>query len=157
MTAQYNSHGGVAMLTVKEVLDGKIGLDLRCIDRVLLNGWVRYLQMPGGVVNFIREQQGWPIPSPAALGKMSDAFRTAVEEFAVKQGMQIVAFEKGESKEELAHTALAAFPRSSGVVLIGKAQEQASAFAGRRDDQGSKVWFTYRRKHVNITHYYFYV
>ena len=145
------------MLTVKEVLDGKIGLDLRCVDRVLLNGWVRYLQMPGGVVNFIREQQGWPVPSPASLGKLSDAFRKAVEAFAVQQGLKIVAFEKGESKEELAHAALARFTAKSGVVLIGKAQEQASAFHGRRNDQGSKVWFTYSRRTVNVTHYYFYV
>lgn len=145
------------MLTVKEVLDGKIGLDLRCVDRVLLNGWVRYLQMPGGVVNFIREQFGWPIPSPAAMGKMSDAFHQAVEQFAVKQGLEIVTFAKGESKEELAHAALASFTKKSGVVLIGKAQEQASAFTGRRTDKGSKVWFTYRRRTVNVIHYYFYV
>lgn len=145
------------MLTVKEVLEGKLGLDLRCVDRVLLNGWVRYLQMPGGVVNFIREQHGWPIPSPAAMTKMSDAFRKAVEQFAVQQGLKIVAFEKGESKEELAHAALAGFTKKSGVVLIGKAQEQAVAFKGRRDDQDSKVWFTYSRQRVNVTHYYFYV
>jgi hypothetical protein len=124
---------------------------------VLLNGWVRYLQLPGGVVNFIREQHGWPIPSPAAMTKMSDAFRKAVEQFAVKQGLKIVTFAKGESKEELAHAALADFPRSNGVVLIGKAQEQAVAFKGRRDDQESNVWFSYSRQSVNLTHYYFYV
>lgn len=145
------------MLTVKEVLDGKIGLDLRCVDRVLLNGWVRYLQMPGGVVNFIREQQGWPIPSPAAMTKMRDAFRKAVEQFALQQGLKIVTFVKGESKEELAHAEVARCSKKSGVAPLGKSQEQAIAFKGRRDDQGSKVWFSYSRQSVNVTHYYFYV
>jgi hypothetical protein len=42
------------MPTVKEVLRDKVSLDIRSVDRVLLNGWVKYLQMPGGVVNFIR-------------------------------------------------------------------------------------------------------
>ena len=41
--------------------------------------------------------------------------------------------------------------------MIGKAQEEASSFKARRDDRGSKVWFTYSRERVRVTHYYFYV
>ena len=41
------------MPTVKEILHDKVTLDIRSVDRVLLNGWVKNLQMPGGVVNFI--------------------------------------------------------------------------------------------------------
>ena len=52
---------------------------------------------------------------------------------------------------------LAHFARKSGVVLIGKAQEEAMSFKGRRDDKGTNVWFTYRRESVRVTHYYFYV
>ncbi len=145
------------MPTVAEVLDGTIELDIECVDRVLLNGYVKHLQMPGGVVNFIREQKGWPIPSPAMLGKMSEGFRATVERFAAAQGLAIVEFAKGASKEAAAQEALAQFSRPSGVVLIGKAQEKTSAFHGRRNDQGSKVWFTYSRRTVQVTHYYFYV
>ncbi|HEY3083093.1 MAG TPA: hypothetical protein VGM69_24650, partial [Chloroflexota bacterium] len=121
-----------------EVLRDRISLDVECVDRVLLNGYVKHLQMAGGVVNFIREQKGWPIPSPAMMRKMSEGFRAAVERFAAAQGLEIVDFGRGESKEELAQAALARFARPSGVVLIGKAQEKASAFKGRRTDQGSK-------------------
>jgi hypothetical protein len=145
------------MPTVAEVLDGRIDLDIECVDRVLLNGYVKHLQMPGGVVNFIREQKGWPIPSPAMLGKMSEGFRAAVERFAAAQGLEIVDFAKGASKEACAAAARSRFVGTSGVVLIGKAQEKASAFHGRRNDQGSKVWFTYSRRTVQVTHYYFYV
>ena len=145
------------MPTMKEVLDGKVGLDIRSVDRVLLNGWVRYLQMPGGLASFIRQQRGWPIPSPAMLGQMTDSFRKAVERFADEQGLKIVTFEKGDDKQEIAQAHLARFTGTSGVVLIGKAQEQTSAFRSRREVQGTRVWFTYSRQSVRVTHYYFYV
>lgn len=54
------------MLTLKDVLTDKVGLDLECVDRVYLNGYVKNLQMPGGLINFIREQLGFPIPSPGS-------------------------------------------------------------------------------------------
>lgn len=145
------------MPTVAEVLQDKIGLDVACVDRVLLNGYVKHLQMGGGVVNFIRTQRGWPIPSPVMLGKLTTAFRDAVEQFAAAQGLTIVDFVKGARKDELAQAALAQFDRPSGVVLIGKAQERTSAFSGRRADREGKVWFTYSRRTVHVTYYYFYI
>jgi hypothetical protein len=145
------------MPTVAEVLRDKIGLDVACVDRVSLNGYVKHLQMPGGVVNFIRDQRGWPIPSPVMLGKLTTAFRAAVEQFTAAQGLTIVDFAKGARKDELAQAALAQCDRPSGVVLIGKAQEQTSAFSGRRADREGKVWFTYSRRTVHVTYYYFYI
>jgi hypothetical protein len=142
------------MPTVKEVLRDKVTLDLRSVDRVLLNGWGKNLQMPGGAVNFLREQRGWDMPSPVMLHTMTVAFRTAVEQFAAAHGLEIVDFANGESKGERAQAALAHFSGTSGVVLIGKAQEEAMSFKGRRDDEGTKVWFTYRRESVRVTHYY---
>lgn len=145
------------MLTVKEILADKIALDIECVDRVYLNGFVKYLQMPGGVVNFIREQKQFPIPSPKVMYEMTMQFRKAVEGFATQQGLAIVAFEKGQDKDEIARAHLAGFTGTRGVVLIGKAQEQTSAFKGRRADQGTKVWFSYSRQSVHVTHYYFYI
>jgi hypothetical protein len=49
------------MLTVKDILTDRITLDIECVDRVYLNGYVKYLQLPGGLVTFIREQLGKPI------------------------------------------------------------------------------------------------
>ena len=43
------------MPSIKEVLRDKVSLDIRSVDRVLLNGWVKNVQMPGGVVTLIRE------------------------------------------------------------------------------------------------------
>ena len=33
------------MLTIKEILTDKIVLDIECVDRVYLNGYVKYLQI----------------------------------------------------------------------------------------------------------------
>ena len=145
------------MLTLKQALAGKINLDIECVDRVYLNGYVKSLQMPGGLVTFIREQMALPIPSPQVLGKMSRAYHGAVEGYAAKHGLEIVAFKKGEEKDQLARTRLTEFKGNSGVVLIGKAQEKTSGYKSRRADRESKVWFNYSRQSVYVTHYYFYI
>jgi hypothetical protein len=123
------------MLTLKDVLTDKVDLDLECVDRVYLNGYVKNLQMPGGLINFIREQMGFPIPSPMLLAPVSEAFRANVEKFAAEQGLTIVNFAHGEEKDETARAHLAKFGKRSGVVLIGKAQEKTSGYTARRKDQ----------------------
>ena len=145
------------MLTLKDVLTDKVGLDLECVDRVYLNGYVKNLQMPGGLINFIREQLGFPIPSPMVLAPVSEAYRVAVEKFAEEQGLTILNFAPGEEKDETARAHLAKFGKRRGVVLIGKAQEKTSGYTARRKDHGTKVWFEYSRRDVFVTHYYFYI
>lgn len=145
------------MITVKEVLQNKVSLIVECVDRVYLNGYVKYLQMPGGVINFIREQKNWPIPSPQMMKKMSKSFRREVEDFAKTKEIPLVSFRKGDDKAEIAKEYLARFEEKSGVVLIGSAQEKAMGYKARREDKGTKVWFKYSRQKVYVTHYYFYI
>jgi len=145
------------MPTVEEILPGKISLDIECVDRVYLNGYVKELQMPGGVVNFIREQFKWPIPSPKAMYQMTEKFKEAVEIFAQEMGREIYTFSKGEDKDEVARQHAELFGIDEGVVLIGKAQEKAQAIRSRRADQKGKVWFNYFRQSVQVTHFYFYI
>jgi len=127
------------MLTIKDILTDRITLDIECVDRVYLNGYVKHLQLPGGLITFIREQLGFPIPWPMVLAPVSDAFRKAVEAFAQAHGLTIVDFAKDEDKDETARTHLAQFPQSSGVVLIGK----ASAVDPRTSQRGND-YFTFR-------------
>ena len=54
-------------VTVTEVLDGHVELDLECLDRVYLHGYVPQLQVGGQVVQFLR-RNGFPVPSPACWG-----------------------------------------------------------------------------------------
>ncbi len=143
------------MPTIADVLRDKVALDIESVDRVYLNGYIKDLHMPGGVVLFIRNQKGWPLPSPQMLYNMTDDFHAAVERFATQQGLEIVTVEKGDSKEEMAHAALARCPTKEGVILIGKARETSTGLKGRRADRGDKVWFTYRyvsRIRVKIGH-----
>ena len=69
-------------LTVNDALRGHMGLDLKCLDRIYLNGYVPTLQVAGQVVSFMTRTLGYPIPSPAIMEKIGTRFRRAVNEFA---------------------------------------------------------------------------
>ena len=60
-------------VTVNDVLDGHVSLDLECPDRLYLNGYLGQLQVGGQVVQFLRHR-GFPVPSPACLQQIGDAF-----------------------------------------------------------------------------------
>ncbi len=47
------------VVTVNDLLDGHVGLDLECFDRIYLNGWVHNLQVSGQVVNFLTVALTW--------------------------------------------------------------------------------------------------
>lgn len=145
------------MLTVKQILTSKVKLDITCVDRVYLNGYVKHLQLAGGLVNFIMNTFNWPIPSPKAMYKISDDFRQSVKDYAQSEGLEIVTFQKGDDKDEIAKFHLQNFDKEQGVVLIGKAQEKANAYGSRREDKGKRVWFKYFRRTVHVTHFYFYI
>src|SRR5215203_7366525 len=72
----------VATVTVNDVLDGHVALDIECLDRIYLNGYVPSLQTGGAVVSFLTVHLGLEIPSPAILEKIGTAFRRAVASFA---------------------------------------------------------------------------
>ena len=63
-----------ATVTVNDVLNGHVVLDLECLDRIYLNGYVPNLQVGGQVVSFLTQHLGNPIPSPAILERIGTAF-----------------------------------------------------------------------------------
>ena len=54
-----------AVVTAADMVAGHVRLDISCLDRVYLNGYVAKLQTPGGVIYFIHDHRGKPIVSPA--------------------------------------------------------------------------------------------
>ena len=50
-------------VTVNDVLDGHAALDLECLDRLYLHGYLGQLQVSGQLVQFLKHR-GYPIPSP---------------------------------------------------------------------------------------------
>ena len=49
------------VVNVNDVLDGHLVLDLQCLDRVYLNGYVPKLQVGGQVITFLTEHLGNPM------------------------------------------------------------------------------------------------
>ena len=70
------------IVTVAELLDGHVVVDLECLDRVYLNGYVPNLQVGGQVVTFLTRHLGNPIPSPAILDQRGQRFRRSVASYA---------------------------------------------------------------------------
>jgi hypothetical protein len=51
------------VVTVPELLDGHTVLDIECLDRIYLNGYVPKLQVGGQVITFLHDHRGMPIVS----------------------------------------------------------------------------------------------
>src|SRR5215213_7438106 len=83
-------------VTVNDVLDGHVALDLECLDRIYLNAWVNNLQVGGQVVSFLTAHRGNPIPSPAIFDKIGTVFRRAVGCFADDEHIPVVRFTKAD-------------------------------------------------------------
>lgn len=149
-----------AAVTVNDVLDGHVVLDLDCMDRICLNGYVPNLQVGGQVVSFMTAHLGYPIPSPAIIEKMGTTFRRAVEGFAADNTIPVVRFGKDDRKIEVMRPYLVgqAGTGRSGVVAVGIGQEFQNVFASAKHIGNNGVpWFSFYKADRRVTCFYFYV
>ena len=58
-----------ATVTVNDVLDGHVALDMECLDRIYLNGYVPNLQVGGQVASFMTRASGLSDPVAGDLGE----------------------------------------------------------------------------------------
>src|SRR5207344_1970969 len=86
------------MATIPELLKGHITLEVECLDRLYLNGYIGRLATPGGLVTFMRDQLGKPIPSPVVLGQITEKFREAVKALAQREQIPVYPFTHKERK-----------------------------------------------------------
>jgi hypothetical protein len=56
-------------VTVNDLLDGHVSLDIECLDRIYLNGYVPNLQVGGQVVSFMTPAPGLPDPVTGGPGE----------------------------------------------------------------------------------------
>jgi len=146
------------MTTIPEILDGHVTLEVECADRLYLNGYIPALATPGGLITFMREHLGKPIPSPAVLGQITSKFRDNVRAFAAENEIPLIKFESGEKKDDRANQLRRERGTRGGVVFIGVAQEKAKTFSGKSMPEKGPGWFDYTRdKSVYVSQYYFYV
>ena len=120
------------MATIPELLDGHITLEVECIDRLYLNGYIPKLVTGPQLSMFMRFQLGKPVPSPAVLGQVSEKFREAVKTLAERENIPIYQFNHKERKDDIANTFRKQRQVRDGVVFIGVAQEKAQTFSGKR-------------------------
>jgi hypothetical protein len=149
----------MAVVTVNDLLEGHVGLDIECMDRIYLNGYVPNLQVAGQVASFMTRHLGYPIPSPAIMEKIGTGFRRAVRGFADANHIPVVRFGKNDRKIEVMRRHLLAQARTgrSGVAAIGIAQEFQSVFAATQRVNGGAVWFSFFKADRRVTCFYFYL
>src|SRR5215813_4212816 len=118
-------------MTIPEILDRHVTLEVECADRLYLNGYIPGLATPAGLISFMREHLGKPIPSPAVLNQITSKFRDSVQAFAAEKEIPLIKFESGERKDDRANQLRRERGIRGGVVFIGVAQEKAKTFSGK--------------------------
>jgi hypothetical protein len=144
--------------SVAEILQKHVTFELEAIDRMYLNAYVPSLQTGAGLVYFLKTQLGVRVPSTVMVAPMSQRFVDTMERFAETHGLDLVTFERGQRKDDVAHQYLTTFDGDEGVLFIGKAQEKASVFRTekRRDAKGQTYpWII--RSTAMVNHYYVYL
>jgi hypothetical protein len=153
------------MPNVDTLLWDHVTLNLDCIDRLYLNGYVPLLQRPQNLWWFFHEHRGDPILSPVLLKRLSDTFVKKISGFAVRKKVPVIHFGKGDRKEAIARRHLSRFKEPEGVVCIGIAQEKVSGFRlalkGKRTREerrgGKPPCYRAHRAQVFVNQYYFYI
>lgn len=150
------------VVTVSDVLDGHVALDIQCLDRIYLNAYVPTLQTSAQVVAFLTRHLGFPFPSPALFKQLGDRFRRAVAGFAEANDVPWVKFGKDDvgGKLELMrpHLARQAATGRSEVAAIGVAQEfQRVWTAYERTTATGAVQWCFTKADRRVSCYYFYL
>ena len=146
------------MPNVHELIRDHVTLSIRCLDRLYLHAYLPKLQTSGGLCYFLRDHLGYPIPSPALFAPMLDRFVGAIKTYATTQDVPVIAFERGQRKDDVVATHRVRRPMADGVVVIGVAQEKMRAFkAKKRSGPQGGVTFDCSRQSVAVNHDYFYL
>jgi hypothetical protein len=145
--------------TISSLLADHVTLQVRSVDRLFFQGYVARLQTQFEVIRFLLDR-GFPIPSPAVLGRIGREYLSAVESFIVAHQIPVVRFHRGDVKEEIAREYFKAAEREGrfGVVMVGIAQERTSAWRGWREGgSDGHPHFEYRRQSIFPNNYYWYI
>jgi hypothetical protein len=154
-----------ALPNINDVLDGHVVLDLHCVDRLYLNGYVPVLQVGGQVEQFCRHL-GQPIASPVVIGRIGNRFRAAVDAFAKEKQLPVLHLNKPDrtrfDDRKLDHVApyLEAAERTGrpGVVAIVASQEFQFVFAAtKKTGNRGGIWFDWRKTERRVSCFYFYI
>jgi hypothetical protein len=144
-------------VTVNEVLDGHVALDIECLDRIYLNAYVPTLQTSAQVAAFLTRHLGFRFPSPALFKQLGDRFRRSVRAFADAGDLPWVSFDKHDNKLEVMrpHLARQQATGRSGVAAVGVAQQfQRVGIAYERQTRTGAAQYCFTKADRRVTCYY---
>jgi len=143
------------------MVTGHVSLDISCLDRLYLNGYVAKLQTGGGLVYFFHGHRGTPIVSPALFEPIGQKFRKDMNDWAQANGVPVIRFKAGERKADVMAPYLEAAAASGRpqVAAIGCAQEfQLVWTARKRDtDPGKPPQFSFTKEQRRVSVFYLYI
>ena len=120
------------MPNINELLEGHVTLEVECIDRLYLNGYLPRLATGGGLVGFLTGHLGKPIPSPALLGQITQSWVEALKCWASQHDIPLIHFQHGEHKDEVVQRLLACSGRPTDAELLSEAVVLSCRRAGMR-------------------------
>lgn len=143
--------------SVQTILADHVSLELEGIDRLYLNAWIPRLQREVDAAMFFRSHRGQPVASSALMAPISRSFVRSIERFAKDQSLELVAFKKGERKDDVAKRYLARFEAAEGILFVGKAQEKASVYRTvKKMSRNGQPYPWIVRSTAMVNQYYFY-
>ena len=144
--------------SVADILREHVTLEIEGIDRMYLNVYVPGLQYESGVAAFFRGHRGQPFASSALMEPISKRFVAAVHAFVDEQAVPLIAFAKGQRKDDVMAEQLKGFAAPEGVVFVGRAQEKTPVFRTekRRNPKTGQAYPWLVRSTALINHFYFY-
>ena len=145
-------------LSAADVLGEHVAFELECIDRVYCNAYVPKLAYPGGVATFFTKHRGATFASTCLADPISKGFVASIQRFAAERGIEVVRFEKGQRKDDVALERLAGFDQPDGIYMVGVAQEKISTFRTekrRNPETGASYPWIVRASAV-VNQYYMY-
>src|SRR5690242_16664588 len=111
---------------VADVIRRHVSLEVEGIDRMYLSVYQPKLQTGKQAACFFRFHRGQAVPSSALMSEMTRAFLRRVDAFVEAQQVPVVAFKKGDRKDDIAAEYRARFRDKEGILFLGKAQEKVT-------------------------------
>src|SRR5438270_11385434 len=144
--------------TVADVLSEHVTLEVECIDRMYLNLYQPKLVYPAGAVGFFKGHRKMPFASSALMDPMTKGFVAAIHRFVRDSGVDLVHFEKGQRKDDVAQAYLARHDGPEGILFVGRAQEKATVYgtAKRRNPETGKSYPWLVTTTAMVNNFYFY-
>jgi hypothetical protein len=122
-----------------------------------LNVWVPRLAYGGGVSGFFVGHRGYRYASTALMDPMTKAFVADIHGFVAARGLELVSFDKGQRKDEIAQQFLARVSDDEGVLFVGRAQEKAGVWRTQRrfnSSGDSYAWLVRSSAFINFFYFY---